>query len=175
MERQARHRQDEGEHHKKPKIERLDVQCSQRGIQVTVDFDSIFNGLIYSRSHFPDRKCRYVESNSGSHTYSFLVPSEGCGSQSDTFSGTISNILIFQMDESVQEIWDIAKSVSCHSGGQRPQTRKQGKMVVFKPLTVGMLDVQRHKMSPSNALDCWMDIQKGLFPNVMKLFNLILS
>lgn len=89
---------DEGHHH--AKIERLDVQCAQNGIQVTVDFDSPFNGLIYSRGHFADSKCRYVEANRGSQTYSFVVPSRGCGT--DNLAGTQSNVLIFQMDEAVQ-------------------------------------------------------------------------
>lgn len=158
---------DDGDHHHHhAKIEKLNVQCSQQGIQVTVDFDSPFDGLIYSRGHFSDPKCRYVEANSRSQTFSFLVPSQWCGTQNDNLSSTLSNILIFQMDETVQEIWDTAKKVSCQTGGQQVAARKQGKMVIFKPLTVGMLDVQHHKMSPTDALDCWMDIQKGAFPNV---------
>lgn len=71
-----------------------------------------------------------------------------------------------------QEVWDTAKKVSCKSGNQQDQSQKTGKMVIFKPLTVGMLDVQHHKMTPTDSLDCWMDIQKGAFPNVSSLENI---
>ncbi|CAL8117475.1 unnamed protein product [Orchesella dallaii] len=50
-------------HHHHPKISRLDVSCSQQGIQVNVEFDSEFDGVIYSRGNFNDKKCRYLLQN----------------------------------------------------------------------------------------------------------------
>lgn len=108
MGRQARRRNqvsgsNDDAHHHHAKIEKLEVQCSRQGIQVNVDFDSEFNGVVYSRGHFPDSKCRYVEPNSGSRSLSFTVPSRGCGTED--LAGTLSNVLIFQMDEAVQ-VWE---------------------------------------------------------------------
>jgi len=72
----------------------------------------------------------------------------------------------------MQEVWDVAKKISCkYSESKRGDN--QGKMVVFKPLTVGMLDVMSQPLQSSDGLDCWMDIQKGRYPNVSFRFNLI--
>jgi len=74
--------------------------------------------------------------------------------------------LTFEIKFFLQEVWDIARQVSCSSGNPK---KKNGdshtKMVVFKPLSVGMLDVQHHPIK-SGGLDCWMDIQVGKYPNV---------
>ncbi len=92
------------------------------------------------------------------------MPADDCGTVHQDITKSISNVLFFQMDESVQEIWDEARRISCSYSGD---TTKHGKMVVFKPLSVGMLDI-KHQPIKSESIDCWMDIQKGVFPNVRR-------
>ena len=68
-------------------------------------------------------------------------------------------------------VWDVARKLSCDyspNGVRKQAPRKHGKTVIFKPLSVGMLDVQ-HQPFKSDGLDCWMDIQLGHFPNVSLL------
>lgn len=136
---------------------------------------------------------RFVEVRTGAAKYNFNVPAGKCGTTLDEFSRTISNVLIFQMDEAVQvfnatlhfcmrhlskkilpfhiqEIWDVAKKLTCKydKASAAADSSKQGKMVIFKPLSVAMLNVQHEPISNGDkgTLDCWMDIQKGTYPNV---------
>lgn len=64
----------------------------------------------------------------------------------------------------------MAKKISCKYGGANnaAESPKTGKMVIFKPLSVGMLNVQHEPISNGDkgSLDCWMDIQKGTYPHV---------
>lgn len=68
----------------------------------------------------------------------------------------------------IQEAWDVAKKLSCkYVGGGVSETRSE-KMVIFKPLSVGMLNVEHQPFNNGvkDSLDCWMDILKGTYPNV---------
>lgn len=72
----------------------------------------------------------------------------------------MDNIIIIQADDSVQEIWDTARKITCETGGETEKT------VIFKPFVVDMLEVI-NVPTAKGAVDCWMDIQKGQFPNVI--------
>lgn len=50
---------------------------------------------------------RFVEVRTGASQYSFNVPAGKCGTELDNFAQKISNVLIFQMDENVQVIYNI--------------------------------------------------------------------
>lgn len=39
-------------------IERLDVKCSKAGFEVTIEFETTFSGVIYSKGHFDNSRCR---------------------------------------------------------------------------------------------------------------------
>lgn len=75
--------------------------------------------------------------------YQFSVPLNNCGTSTgnsipDSSPGaSFENVLIFQMDPSVQEVWDQARKVSCGGGGDK----NFKKIVNFQPFAVGMLDV----------------------------------
>jgi len=43
-----------------------------------------------------------VEPNSGLQDFTLKVPSNGCGTEHVEFSRALSNIIIFQMDDTVQ-------------------------------------------------------------------------
>lgn len=61
-----------------------------------------------------------------------------------------------------QEEWDLARKVSCPS-----ETRPgEGKRVRFKPIVVDMLEVVSVPSGNEGTLQCWMDIQRGQYPNV---------
>ncbi|KAK3856627.1 hypothetical protein Pcinc_037060 [Petrolisthes cinctipes] len=82
-------------------------------MKVDVKFSLPFNGVIFSKGHYSNPACRYVEARSGRSGYTFLIPSEGCGSDMSeidygssigTSSSTrISNTIIVQNDADVQE------------------------------------------------------------------------
>jgi hypothetical protein len=45
-------------HHHHTHISRLDVKCDSRGMAITIDFDGPFSGVVYSKGHFDNPKCR---------------------------------------------------------------------------------------------------------------------
>jgi len=44
-------------------VTRLDVTCDTRGMSVELEFDGAFNGVVYSKGHFKNRKCRSAKLN----------------------------------------------------------------------------------------------------------------
>jgi hypothetical protein len=40
-------------------VELIDVTCNAKnGMTVTIEFDNVFNGIIYSQGYYSDPKCR---------------------------------------------------------------------------------------------------------------------
>lgn len=109
--------------------------------------------------------CRsYVKAGGNKNSYTFIVPLKGCGSKpACSVCGTIENTLIIQTDDTVQELWDTARKISCESGGLGDKT------VYFKPFIVDMLEVV-NVPTQRGTVDCWMDIQVGNYPNVINLY-----
>lgn len=80
-----------------------------------------------------DRKTnnkRFVRQGSGSTTFRFMVPGDGCGTQS--VAGKLNlgyyNTLVVQTEETVQEVWDTSHRIQCFT---KPTTQ----LVAFQPLT----------------------------------------
>lgn len=127
---------------------------------VTIDFEEPFDGIIYSQGYFNDPKCRYVQGGGRQKVFTFVVPFEGCGSKpSCAVCASIDNILVIQSDEEVQEVWDLARKISCSQSEQAEKT------IIFKPFVVDMLEVVSVPTS-RGGVECWMDIQRGEFPKV---------
>jgi hypothetical protein len=104
---------------------------------------------------------RYVSYGGSRTSYSFVVPKNGCGTKPACKAcGTVENILIIQADDTVQEIWDTARKVSCANGDLTDTTQ-----IAFKPFMVDMLEVV-NVPTTQGSVECWMDIQKGVYPNV---------
>lgn len=62
----------------------------------------------------------------------------------------------------LKEIWDVARRISCPFSGSGSE-----KTIAFKPFTVDTLEVVSVPVSTGRAtIDCWMDIQRGTYPNV---------
>ncbi|XP_013778928.1 uncharacterized protein LOC106463446 [Limulus polyphemus] len=145
-----------------PQITSLDVQCEKTGMTVHVEFDRPYNGIIFSKGHYSTASCRYVNPRSGRNSYEFVIPMSGCGTvANDNIDGTgqfgFDNTIIFQNDELFQEIWDVARKISC---GWISSIEK---FVTFRPFTVDMLEVKEVFFTGDNV-DCWMDLQRGEGP-----------
>lgn len=111
---------------------------------------------------------RYVTAGEHEESYNFVVPFEGCGSKpSCAICDSIDNILIIQQDEEVQGEFDAARKISCSRTGIEEEKR-----IFFKPFIVEMLDVVT---VPTNngGVDCWMDIQRGVYPKLTSIGNVI--
>lgn len=61
--------------------------------------------------------------------------------------------------DSFQEITDLARRVSCLTTSANVAT------VNFKPIMVDTLDVVSIPVG-TETVECWMDIQRGRYPNV---------
>lgn len=110
---------------------------------------------------------RFVNTNGNQRSYEFLVPFDGCGSKAAcSVCDTVENVLVIQKNELIQEDYDVARKVSCerHESGE--------KTIIFKPFVVEMLEVVNVPTS-RGGVQCWMDIQRGLYPQVQPLSNVI--
>lgn len=152
------------------KIELIDVKCDkdQDRMHITINFSQQFGGVIYSQGYFNDPKCKYVTIGENKNSYEFMVPLKGCGSKpSCAICDSIDNILIIQQDEEVQGEFDTARKVSCSRNGIDEE-----KKVFFKPFVVDMLDVITVPTA-HGGVDCWMDIQRGVYPKLSAIGDVI--
>ena len=115
---------------------------------------------------------RYLQSGSSSQTAAFTIPISGCGTattmpqpdllaspgKSEETKMGFSNIIIIQMDEEVQEVWDSARKINCE------WTNYIKKRVEFQPFEVQMLDFEEVRFE-GDSVDCWMDLQVGKYPD----------
>lgn len=173
-------------------VDLIDVKCDKdlNGMTVTIDFAQPFNGVIYSRGYFSESKCRwvsgddllalninylwnafcfrYVSVGQNKDSYTFVVPYKGCGSKrSCKVCDSVDNILIIQSDEEVQSSFDLARKISCSATGVEEE-----KKIYFKPIIVDMLEVLTVP-TKSGGVDCWMDIQRGVYPKITTIGDVI--
>ncbi|XP_018396954.1 PREDICTED: uncharacterized protein LOC108775164 [Cyphomyrmex costatus] len=101
-----------------PHIHSINVECSKTMMTINIEFNRVFNGIIYSKGYYTNPECNYVEQNSSSTQYSFTVNLDSCGTQfinDFTSSGQayLENVLVLQNEPSVQEVWDTVQRVRC--------------------------------------------------------------
>ena len=77
-----------------------------------------------------------------------------------------SNIIIIQMDEEVQEVWDSARKINCE------WVNLIKKRVEFEPFEVQMLDFEEVKFE-GDSVDCWMDLQVGRYPESEEIHSAV--
>jgi hypothetical protein len=60
-------------------------------------------------------KQRFVHKGSGSSTYLFMVPGDGCGTElvAGKLNFSYHNVLVFQIEDSYQEAWDSSRRIQC--------------------------------------------------------------
>lgn len=96
------------------------------------------------------------------------MPFEGCGSKpSCAICDSVDNVLIIQQDEEVQGEFDAARKISCSRTGVEEE-----KKVYFKPFIVQSLDVITVP-TKHGGVDCWMDIQRGIYPKLTPIGEVI--
>lgn len=111
---------------------------------------------------------RYVSVGQNQNSYTFVVPYKGCGSKrSCSVCNSIDNVLIIQSDEEVQGVFDLARKISCSATGFEEE-----KKIFFKPIVVDMLEVVTVP-TKSGGVDCWMDIQRGIYPTLTPVGEVI--
>ncbi|KAG9509988.1 hypothetical protein GZH46_01481 [Fragariocoptes setiger] len=168
-----------------PKIVALEVKCEKNLMKVSIEFDKIFNGIIFSKGHYSDQQCVHVAPNSAKQSAYFDIGIGTCGTQGNTLqqqqlqlqqqqrdaqngaalqapgatsSGTFfENTIVVQYDAYVQEVWDQARKLRCTWHDQYE------KAVTFRPFPVDMLDIVRADFAGDNV-GCWMQIQVGKGP-----------
>ncbi|XP_014469202.1 PREDICTED: uncharacterized protein LOC106741582 [Dinoponera quadriceps] len=102
-----------------PHIHNLDVMCSKTMMTINIEFNRVFDGVIYSKGFYTNPECRYVAQNSGRTTYSFTVNLNSCGTQFiNDFEGEagqayLENVLVLQNEPGIQEVWDTVRRVRC--------------------------------------------------------------
>jgi len=151
----------------------LQVACDKTGMSVTIDFSQPFNGIIYSKGFYSDDRCRYVSESSHQSTYSFWISSAStCGSNMRQIPGEIprtqlSNTIIVQNDEDIQEIWDVARTISCDWVDNFVKT------INFNPFTVGMLQAEEVSFQGDQPIECWMDLKLGNWPEISSINSIV--
>lgn len=116
---------------------------------------------------------RYVSENSGQSSYTFSISSSrSCGSVMGQIPGDSSrtqlvNTIIIQNDKEIQEIWDVARSISCDWVDNYIKT------VNFNPFTVGMLQSKEVRFQGDQPIECWMDLQLGKWPEVSNINSIV--
>ncbi|KOC61498.1 hypothetical protein WH47_05102 [Habropoda laboriosa] len=102
-----------------PHIHALDVECSKTMMTINIEFNRVFDGVIYSKGFYMNPECRYVAQNSGQTKYSFTVSLDSCGTQFiNDFAGEagqayLENVLVLQNEPGIQEVWDTVRRVRC--------------------------------------------------------------
>lgn len=149
-----------------PKIVNLEVKCEKNLMKVSVEFDKIFNGVIFSKGHFNQAQCIHVSQNSNKQQAYFDISINSCGTQGNTQNGLygmggntgsgtyFENTIVIQYDPNVQEVYDHARKLRCTWHDQYE------KAVTFRPFPVDMLDIVRADFAGDNV-GCWMQIQVG--------------
>lgn len=149
-----------------PKITNLEVKCEKNLMKVSIEFDKVFNGVIFSKGHYNQGQCLHVGQNSGKQAAYFDISINSCGTQGNTQNGLygmggntgsgtyFENTIVVQYDPNVQEVYDHARKLRCTWHDQYE------KAVTFRPFPVDMLDIVRADFAGDNV-GCWMQIQVG--------------
>lgn len=128
---------------------------------INIEFNKVYNGIIYSKGHFNDPECRYVNENSNQIKYTFTVRLDSCGTEFINAFDTqgqsyLENVLVLQNEAGIQEAWDSIRSVRCLWEGNL-------KKALNIALSVGMLQQEVVTFSGDTAM-AKLDIQLGRGP-----------
>lgn len=128
---------------------------------INIEFNKIYNGIIYSKGFYNQPECRYVSENSNQLKYSFTVNLNTCGTQFINAFDTqgqsyLENVLVLQNEASIQEVWDTIRSVRCLWEGNLNKA-------LSVALSVGMLNQEIVTFSGDTAM-AKLDIQLGRGP-----------
>merc|ERR1719192_1805316 len=147
-----------------PQITGLDVTCEKTGMIVNLSFSAPFNGVVFSKGHFSNPACRYLEPGGGAASYSFTIPTQGCGTELTARGSELSkaeNVVIVQLDPVVQEVWDTARRISCS------WEDSYQKSISFQPFSVDSVNTVTvgDQERGGRRVHSWMDIRAGRHPH----------
>lgn len=144
-----------------PHIHAITVDCGKDMMTINIEFNKVYNGIIYSQDHFNDQECVYVRENSNQVKYSFTVSLNTCGTRfysdfENEGQAYLENVLVLQNEPGIQEVWDHIRRVRCLWEGN---LTKQ----LVSSLSVGMLNQITSNFSGDTAM-ARLDIQMGRGP-----------
>ncbi|KAJ4435288.1 hypothetical protein ANN_17898, partial [Periplaneta americana] len=144
----------EGNH--PPHIHNIEVQCAKDQMTINIEFNRVFDGVVYSKGFYKDDECRYVNQGSGRTQFSFTVRLNACGTQFiDQFKeggqAYLENVLVFQNEPGIQEVWDTVRRVRCLWEGNIKESLSVN-------LAIGMLSQEIVTFSGDTAV-AHLDIQ----------------
>ncbi|XP_065576476.1 uncharacterized protein LOC136037671 isoform X1 [Artemia franciscana] len=156
-----------------PLIDELNVKCTKEGILVDLSFTGPFNGVVYSKGYFFDKKCRYVPANSNRNSYQFNISSGTCGVEEaigSDGSPLLTTTLIMQNDEIFQEIWDISRKIVCDWKGSI------SKKLAVSSYKVSMLQTEQSNFANDiDVVNVWLDVRAGIYPETVSLGDSIVK
>ncbi|XP_022835049.1 uncharacterized protein LOC111362587 isoform X1 [Spodoptera litura] len=144
-----------------PHIHEITVDCGKEMMTINIEFNKVYNGLIYSQDHYNEPECVYVRENSNQAKFSFTVSLNTCGTRfysdfENEGQAYLENVLVLQNEVGIQEVWDHIRRVRCLWEGN---LKKQ----LVHSLSVGMLNQITSNFSGDTAM-ARLDIQVGRGP-----------
>ncbi|XP_059055631.1 uncharacterized protein LOC131849558 isoform X2 [Achroia grisella] len=144
-----------------PHIHAITVDCGKDMMTINIEFNKVYNGIIYSQDHYNQPDCVYVRENSNQIKYSFTVSLNTCGTRffsdfQNEGQAYLENVLVLQNEPGIQEVWDHIRRVRCLWEGN---LTKQ----LVSSLSVGMLNQITSNFSGDTAM-ARLDIQIGRGP-----------
>ncbi|XP_029827932.2 uncharacterized protein LOC115313153 [Ixodes scapularis] len=150
------------------KLVKVAVRCTRAALNVRLEFDHPFRGLVYSKGHFGDPECRHVHGDStpgaaeSRRTFEFAVRADRCGStkverkprEGDSY---LENTIVVQSELGIQDWSDSARRLRCSWDSNTERT-------VSSSISVDQLDVIAARYAGSSAADSYMDVQHGRGP-----------
>jgi len=138
-------------------IASLEVMCGKTHMEVQINFDRSFNGIIFSKGAVDQYNCIYVKPQTGSSAYSFNILYNQCGTKPDMNGKFYENNIVIQYDKDLIEVWDEAKRLRCE------WYNDYEKGITKAPIRVSDLEVVELNFRGDNV-DSWMEIQYGKGP-----------
>lgn len=153
-----------------PHIHAITVDCGKEMMTINIEFNKVYNGIIYSQDHFNEPECVYVRENSNQVKYSFTVSLNKCGTRffsdfENEGQAYLENVLVLQNEPGIQEVWDHIRRVRCLWEGN---LTKQ----LVSSLSVGMLNQITSNFSGDTAM-ARLDIQTGRGPFAQEANGLV--
>ncbi|ODN03491.1 RNA-binding protein 12B [Orchesella cincta] len=141
-----------------PNIANLEVMCGTQHMEVHLEFDSPFHGLVASKGMYGHEGCVYVPPRSGKNKFVFNIYYDKCGTKPDNHGKFYENTVVVQYDEELIEAWDEAKRLRCEWFNDYEKTATKTSPMVISDLEIVELNFH------GDNVDCWMEIQEGKGP-----------
>ncbi|KAL1431892.1 hypothetical protein MTO96_013979 [Rhipicephalus appendiculatus] len=144
-------------------VSKVAVRCTKKAMEVRVEFDAPFTGVVYSKGHFEQPECRHVQADATpGNSFEFVIRADRCGSskvERKTKDGEsyIENTIVVQNEPRIQEWSDSARRLRCSWDSNIDRT-------VSSSISVNQLEVQQARYAGSSAADSYMDVQLGRGP-----------